>query len=819
MAIAGLQLRRILSAELFLEMAGMSGGRAAAVAGPCQDRWTDMADCLAALVDPVEAYLVIGSRALEQPPHDAVVAFLAVGRGRTKAAAAASCRRAFADLRTVLVTVLDYAELQPISDRKFLRQVVGHLEDAHVTELRRRLQRLQMTHCDRERGSFGFLPVEGDASETEDARELTVEHLFPWIPSDDPWRRLLEALVERLGGAALVVHVRGWRTAPDACRAETRATLAAAEQIAAHEMARIAAVGTILQRQAELLRDEAVRRVSTLEGPVLAARVFVTCGQPPSAALLATAEAALDDASARQVEQATEQMFCGGARLLPARQDAVFAPLDAPSRDLLFGSRECSAILRTPMPVDGELPGLPLNRARTAPFLGRTGDDYLLGFNAHRDSQLPVRLDSAMRFRHTYVVGQTGTGKSTLLLHMILHDIHAGRGVAVLDPHGSLIDDIVLRFPAARADDLVLVDPTDVECPVGFNILRIDEPDPFQYQLTRDLVIDELHSYLDHAYDLRATGGPVFETHFRGMLGLLMGLESQQPPWIPNLMILRLLYTNDALRRALVDRVRGKDIVLDEFIREVERVRESADHSPKNIAPYITSKFTRFISDRVLRNITCQSQILDLDRVVNEGKVLLFYLGKGRFGDHAAGLLASQVVSRIRHAVMKRGVQSDARAFYLYADEFQLFADERFAELLAEARKFKLALTVAHQYVQQIPETVLRAILGNVGTTITFRVGALDGDLLHGLYSPIFAGRDLSSLANFRAYVRSFGLLGQVPFSIEVPPPPPHADRGLAKRLRRGSRERYGRSRKEVEREILETYHAYSNLAAPSASD
>lgn len=227
----------------------------------------------------------------------------------------------------------------------------------------------------------------------------------------------------------------------------------------------------------------------------------------------------------------------------------------------------------------------------------------------------------------------------------------------------------------------------------------------------------------------------------------------------------------------------------------------------------MTSKFNRFVSDLALRNITCQNRTLDFDRIVREKKVLLFYLGKGRFGDLAAGLMASQLISRIRVSVMKRGTGSDEPPFYLYADEFQLFADERFAELLAEARKFKLALTLAHQYSQQIPEPILRAVLGNVGTTIVFRVGSEDSQLLQPQFSPAFSHRDLTSLSNFRAYVRTFGTLGETPFSIDVPPPPGDVFPWRPRWVREMSRIRYGRERETVEKEIRDTYGAYLTAA------
>jgi hypothetical protein len=422
-----------------------------------------------------------------------------------------------------------------------------------------------------------------------------------------------------------------------------------------------------------------------------------------------------------------------------------------------------------------------------------------------------VVLDEQSRFRHTYVIGQTGTGKSTLLQNMILHDVERGRGVGVLDPHGTLIEEVLRHMPAERAEDVVLVDPTDLERPVGFNLLRIHEEHPFSYQVARDLLIDDLFTYLSRtAYSqLPEAFGPMFENQFRGMLGLLLGVDPPAEPCIPNLMLFRSLYTNDDLRDRLKERIKGRDPVLEEAVKEAERTGGEA--SLRNIAGYVTSKFNRFISDIALRHMVCQRSMLDFDEIVGEGRILLFYLGKGRFGEQSAGLLANQVVSRLRGAVMKRGTGPDLRPFYLYADEFHLLADERFAELLAEGRKYGLALTMAHQFTSQIAEHHLRAILGNVGTMAALRVGVEDAEHLAPLFAPVFQAADLSGLPNFRACVRGPGALGNAPFTVDLDPPREGGDDGQARSVRERSRQKHGTPREEVERQIVETHRAFNN--------
>jgi hypothetical protein len=228
-----------------------------------------------------------------------------------------------------------------------------------------------------------------------------------------------------------------------------------------------------------------------------------------------------------------------------------------------------------------------------------------------------------------------------------------------------------------------------------------------------------------------------------------------------------------------------------------------------NVAPYITSKLSRFLSDINLRNTTCQSEMINFDTLVKHQRVLLFNLGKGRVGEDAAGLLAHQVVSRLWLAAVKRGTNpARQKPFFIYIDEFQLLADDRFAELLAESRKFGLALTIAHQFARQLPQSVLQAVIGNVGTSIAFRVGAEDAKDFEGLYAPHFTASDLVSQANFRAYVRSFGRLGSTPFSIEIGPVR-NGDTRWAKELRHEARMRHGRPREEVEREIQAVFERF----------
>jgi|GEM_PF-684817 len=810
-ALQGIRIAGILHWELFREKYFPSAPNAD-IPSLCHLSWTGLANSIAALPQSIEFLYSIGSHPQAGEQTEVSSIFWCIGRGATPHEAQLACQRDFQSLWKLLAANLDFIELQPIANIPahaiYITALHNYLQAPHVIELRRRYQPVKISYSDRRTPisqPFGFQAEALSPTPNTTDSDLEVKHLFPWTASPDSWQQLLE-MFEQHVNCSIVMHWQNFVKAPSTALAEAHLNTAMLETvIAANSLPRVEG-NTILSGQTSILRDLSIQRQDYLCGNVLAARVFLTTPQPAPPAMVATIQSSIDGSALPSSREKSDIPFRGGMQSIETTATQIIAAFDQPSLEILFAPAEAAAILRTPMPTNTELPGISSIRARTAPRIGKSGGDCLLGINRHGNKTSEVCLDHSLRFRHTYIIGQTGTGKSTLMEQKILHDIEQGRGVAVLDPHGSLIQNILERFPKHRADDLVLVDLTDVERPIGFNILCINESDPFHYRLARDLLIDDIYAYLDRTYDLKKTGGPIFESHFRSSLGLLLGSESQKAPRIPNLMILRALYTNSDLRDFLI--AMEDDPVLLEFTKEADRAGGEA--SLENIAPYITSKFSRFISDTALRNITCQSRTLDFNSIVNDGKVLLVNLGKGKFGAQASGLLSSQIVSRICNAAFKRG--TDGKPFYLYADEFQLFADERFAEILAEARKFKLSLTMAHQYVQQLPSQVLSAVLGNVGTIVALRVGAVDGEALESLFSPTFGRRDLSSLPNFCAYVKSSGILGQTPFSIDLPSPSVPRDPQFAAKLREQSRQKYGIDRKKVESEILKTYKAYTEL-------
>jgi type IV secretory pathway TraG/TraD family ATPase VirD4 len=424
-----------------------------------------------------------------------------------------------------------------------------------------------------------------------------------------------------------------------------------------------------------------------------------------------------------------------------------------------------------------------------------------LGQPERAAAETSPRVDLSTRLQHVYIVGQTGTGKSTLMLHMALQDIEEGRGVTVLDPHGPLIEQLLDRIPARRRDDVILLDPADAEWCTGVNPLAISTDDPIQYVAERDRVIDELLDTFDVLYDLRVTGGPMFEQCFRTFLGVIVGTR-RPDSYIPILPMLAVAMNSKALSRVLASRAAADDPVL---VTTLETILDATGEAQLSaMAPYITSKLIRFYGPASARRILCQTRSLDFQSIIESRKILLAELPKTRLGAEAAALLARQIIVRLGQAAMSRRPGAEPSPHLIYADEFHTFATERFATLLSEARKFGLGLTLAHQYTSQLVtdrgRKVLDAVLGNAGTMVLFRVGLDDARLLDAAVAPRAGAHDIAGLPNFMAIVRSVGLSG-VPFTLRTLPPPAipqTADAGFRQRAAR----RFARPHTEVDVEI-----------------
>ncbi|MFA6587746.1 MAG: type IV secretion system DNA-binding domain-containing protein [Patescibacteria group bacterium] len=393
------------------------------------------------------------------------------------------------------------------------------------------------------------------------------------------------------------------------------------------------------------------------------------------------------------------------------------------------------------------------------------------------------------RRRHMYLIGKTGMGKSTVIERMIINDLNAGNGIALVDPHGDLVEKVLDYIPNNRINDVVYFNPADIEHPIGFNVLE---------------TVDETQRHLV-ASGLMGVFTKIWE-----------GVWSARMEYILNNTILALLEypgsTMLGIARMLVDaryRTRVLTKVTDPIVKGFW-VDEFANYNDKfrneAVAP-IQNKVGQFLSSAIIRNIVGQTKsTIDLREVMDSNKILLFNLAKGRIGEDNSALLGAMMITRLQLAAMSRVdlPENERSDFFLYVDEFQNFATESFANILSEARKYRLNLIIAHQYIEQLDETVAPAVFGNVGTIMAFRVGGADAEFLEKEFFPTFTQVDLVNLPKYEVYLKLMidGVASQ-PFSATTLPPMELIPTNNREKVIAVSRERYTLKRADVEEKVL----------------
>jgi hypothetical protein len=419
-----------------------------------------------------------------------------------------------------------------------------------------------------------------------------------------------------------------------------------------------------------------------------------------------------------------------------------------------------------------------------------------LGKSIYRGITRPVYMTLDDRRRHVYIIGKTGVGKSVLLRDMILQDIKAGHGVAAIDPHGDLVEGILPLIPPERAEDVIYFDPSDSERPMGLNMLEAYTEEQ------KHFICTSIIGLMYKLYDPQKTGiiGPRFEHAIRNAM-----LTVMVDPGASFVEVVRVL-TDSSFVQEILPRVQ------DPIVRRywTDQIAQTSDFHKSEVLDYIVSKFGRFVTNKLMRNIIGQSKsAFDFRKVMDEGKILLVNLAKGKLGEENSSFLGLILVPKILVAAMSRvdTPEERRRDFFLYVDEFQNFATPDFAQILSEARKFRLNLCVANQFIGQMEEEVKNAVFGNVGTLIAFRVGVTDANYLQHWYTPTFTEGDLINVDVFNAYVNTIvGNKPMPPFSVDM-----RKDLSSLKKLENPkvaeailqlSRLKYGRPKELVEQEI-----------------
>jgi len=429
-------------------------------------------------------------------------------------------------------------------------------------------------------------------------------------------------------------------------------------------------------------------------------------------------------------------------------------------------------------------------------------EGLLLGYNVFRGIRREIHIKEDDRLRHVYMIGKSGVGKSVLLANMAIQDVLNGQGLCVIDPHGDLVNDILARVPAERAEDVVLFSPADLERPMGLNLLEFDPKYPEQ----KTFVINEMIGIFDKLYDLRATGGPIFEQYMRNAMLLVMA----DPGSGSTLMEIPRVLADADFRHMKLGRCADPTVV-DFWRKEAEKA--GGDAALANVVPYITSKLTSFISNDMMRPIIAQQKsAINFREIMDQHKILLVSLPKGLVGEMNAYLLGMILVGKMLAAALSRAdMPKEERCnFFLYIDEFQNFTTNSICQILSEARKYGLGLIIAHQYIGQLVnrgDTAIKdAVFGNVGTLISFKVGSEDAEVLQKEFAPTFDAYDLINVEKYTAYIKLLiDNMSSRPFTMKTPwPLLGHYDQEMAEKIRELSRLKYGQDRSLVEAEIIQ---------------
>jgi hypothetical protein len=438
--------------------------------------------------------------------------------------------------------------------------------------------------------------------------------------------------------------------------------------------------------------------------------------------------------------------------------------------------------------------------AKSAPApMDLPNNGILLGTNHYRNIDTEIRMTPEDRLRHFYVIGQTGTGKTTILKTMIRQDILNGEGVCFIDPHGSDIQEVLSYIPPERYDDVIYFDPGYIPRPMGLNMLEYDIRFPEQ----KTFVINELMSIFNKLFDMKVGGGAMFEMYFRNAVGLVL----EDPDSGCTLVDVSRVFTDKTYRELKLSKCKNPLIV--SFWKDIA-TKAGGESSLANIVPYITSKFDVFLSNEIMRPIVSQEKSsFDFRDIMDNKKILLVNLAKGKLGDINSNLIGLIVVGKLLMAALSR-VDSyggkELPPLYLYVDEFQNVTTDSISTILSEARKYKLGLNVAHQYINQLDEKIKNSVFGNVGSIAAFRVSSEDAEYLEKQFAPVFSAKDLMNLEMHNSYIKMLSNGKPVkPFSM-VTNIPPRGKSDLLDKIKQLSYLKYGKDRAEVEEAIVEKF-------------
>jgi type IV secretory pathway TraG/TraD family ATPase VirD4 len=469
---------------------------------------------------------------------------------------------------------------------------------------------------------------------------------------------------------------------------------------------------------------------------------------------------------------------------------------------VVMNSEELASIWHLPLPWT-ETPGIKWLGARkgaapsNVPTGVEAGGEVELGYNVYRGVRTPIWLKGPDRLRHMYIMGKSGTGKSQLIANIAIQDVMLGHGVAVVDPHGDLVEQILGNIPKERIDDVVHFNPADEDRPMGINMLESGESESDKDRAAGDMVAIFYKLFPPEMI------GPMFEHHMRNVMLTLMA-DQVNPGTIAEI---PRMFSDQEFADEWVAKL--KDPVVRAYWEK--EVAKTSDFHKSEMLGYLISKVGRFVENTMMRNIIGQSHSsFNFREIMDEGKIFLCNLSKGKIGDVNADLLGMIIVTKLQMAALARAdiAEEKRKSFFLYIDEFQNFVTDSIATILSEARKYRLALIIAHQYIGQLVKNndtkIKDAVFGNVGTTMVARIGPEDVDTLEKIYAPDFTGYDLINSDKLTWYTKMIvDNASTRPFTLNFNMRP-QGDRELAEAIKELSRLKYGRDKAIVEAEIME---------------
>ncbi len=464
---------------------------------------------------------------------------------------------------------------------------------------------------------------------------------------------------------------------------------------------------------------------------------------------------------------------------------------------MLLSAGEMASIFHLPDSLELKTPNIKWMKAKQAPPpIDLPHEGMVIGKSIFRGEEKKACILENDRLRHLYMIGQTGTGKSALMQEMVKQDMQMGNGVALIDPHGDLAEKAMALVPQLRAEDVIYFNPSDMELPIGLNMLEFDP----KYPESKTFVVNELLEIFEKLYALKehGFGGPMFEQYMRNSILLIM----EDPESGNTLVEISKVLADANFRKYKLSKC--KNMVVKNFW-ELEAEKAGGEAALANMVPYITSKMNVFIANDMVRPIISQQKsAFNFRDIIDNNKILIVNLAKGKLGDTNSFLLGMIIVGKLLMAAFSRAdiAEEQRKNFFLYIDEFQNVTTKTISSVLAEARKYRLAMIFGHQFIGQLDEETKKSIFGNVGSMLAFRVGPDDAKYLSTQFSPVFDENDLVNLDNFNAAFRLL-INGQtaLPFNIQTYAPE-KGNPKLAELIKELSRRKYGKNRGLVEMEL-----------------